>query len=138
MTTFTDGEPLDISKLNDMQNRIIKLEDAFQAFKTTSSTATEAQIAITAQAVTDPVLVSPKKPGEITITMPNGVFSYIDKKTFPVVTVTPIGKTEGNVSVSISDVSPDDKFTIYAKSTGTEKNLRFHWIAAQTKIIKLK
>ena len=138
MATFTDGEPLDISKLNDMQNRIIKLEDAFQAFKTLSSTSTEAQIAITAQHFTDPISVSPKKPGEITITMPNGVFSYIDKDTFPIVTAIPIGKTQGNVSVSISDVSPDDKFTIYAKSTGTENNLRFHWIASQTKIIKLK
>ena len=138
MATFTDGEPLDISKLNDMQNRIIKLEDAFQAFKTVSSSSTEAQIAITAQGVSDPIPVGPKNPNHITVTMPNGVFSYIDKKTFPVVTAIPIGKTEGNVSVSISDVSPDDKFTIYAKSTGTEKNLSFHWIAAQTKIIKLK
>ena len=80
MATFTDGEPLDISKLNDMQNRIIKLEDAFQAFKTVSSTSTEAQIAITAQGVSDVVAVSSTKPGETTITMPNGVFSYIDKK----------------------------------------------------------
>ena len=137
MATFTDGEPLDISKLNDMQNRIIKLEDAFQAFKTASSTATEAQIAITAQGTID---IAGASSTEIAkpVTMPNGIFSYIDKKTFPIVTATVVGKTKGNVSVSVSEVLSDDKFTVYVKSTAKEDPFVINWIAAQTKIIKLK
>ena len=48
------------------------------------------------------------------------------------------GKTQGNVSLSVSEVSSDDKFTVYVKSTAKEGPLVINWIAAQTKIIKLK
>lgn len=137
MATFTDGEPLDISKLNDMQNRIIKLEDAFQAFKTVSSTATEAQIAITVQGA-EPITGVGTKEIPKPITISNGIFSYVDKKTFPIVTASIVGKTKGNVSLSVSEVSSDDKFTVYVKSTTKEDPLVINWIAAQTKIIKLK